>query len=187
MHLLSVANQTNLLALNAAIEAARAGEAGKGFAVVAGEITSLADSSRVTAGAIQEINETVTGAVKDLSTQASKMVDFMKTSVLPDYNNFEDMSKQYQKDADEVNTLLDSFYSSASNLDESMQKIAGNIGTITNSMDESAKGIQLLTENVATLTEKIEIIGNESDNSMNTAGKLQEIADRFTKGEEHEI
>jgi methyl-accepting chemotaxis protein len=50
-----IAYKTNLLALNAAIEAARAGEYGRGFAVVAAEVRKLAESSRVSAGKINEV------------------------------------------------------------------------------------------------------------------------------------
>lgn len=182
--ILSIASQTNLLALNAAIEAARAGEAGRGFAVVAEEITELAENSRVTANAIQGINEKVISAVTDLNEQATKMMDYMKESVLPDYDNFENMSKQYQKDADEINVLLDSFYQSANVLDQSMQNITVNVQAITNSMVESAKGVQMSTESVVNLAERMERISGESENSKSVASELQETAQQFQGAEE---
>ena len=71
--IMNIASQTNLLSLNASIEAARAGAAGKGFAVVAGEIGSLAENSRQTAGNIQKINQVVVDAVHNLADNANDL------------------------------------------------------------------------------------------------------------------
>ncbi|MDI9644444.1 MAG: methyl-accepting chemotaxis protein [Candidatus Verstraetearchaeota archaeon] len=63
-----IADQTSLLALNAAIEAARAGDAGRGFAVVAGEIRKLAEETRKSVDATQQI-------VKKVQEAAAKTLD----------------------------------------------------------------------------------------------------------------
>jgi methyl-accepting chemotaxis protein len=94
-NILEISSQTNLLALNASIEAARAGEAGKGFAVVAEEIRKLADSSRDTANSIQTISVDVTGAVDNLAESAEKILEFINSYIINDYDKFVQTGKQY--------------------------------------------------------------------------------------------
>ncbi|NHV60044.1 MAG: hypothetical protein HA492_01355, partial [Candidatus Verstraetearchaeota archaeon] len=65
----------SLLALNAAIEAARAGDAGRGFAVVAGEIRKLAEETRKSVDATQQI-------VRKVQEAASKTSECMNNLVV---------------------------------------------------------------------------------------------------------
>jgi methyl-accepting chemotaxis protein len=70
-----ISEQTSLLALNAAIEAARAGDAGRGFAVVAGEIRKLAEETRKSVDATQQI-------VRKVQEAASKTSECMNNLVV---------------------------------------------------------------------------------------------------------
>jgi len=67
-----LADQCNLLAVNATIEAARAGEHGKGFGVVAGEIRSLADQTKRSAGQIAGMIKSMTEAVQSAASLVSE-------------------------------------------------------------------------------------------------------------------
>ena len=80
--ILAITGQTNLLALNASIEAARAGEAGKGFAVVAEEIRVLAEQSKDAVANIQSVTENVNHAVKNLTCDSNRLLDFVDTDIV---------------------------------------------------------------------------------------------------------
>ena len=126
-----IAEQTNLLSLNAAIEAARAGEAGKGFAVVADEVRKLAEQSSQISEEIQVIIDQVGKAVGNLTDDASKMLDFLNTRIVPDYDKMVNVASKYENDADNIVTMMEEFSGSASELTQS-------IGESTMAIEENA-------------------------------------------------
>lgn len=156
--ILGISSQTNLLALNASIEAARAGEAGKGFAVVADEIRNLADSSRETAGRIQEINGIVMNAVHNLSSNANNLVEYMEKSILPEFEGFVKGGADYKENATYIQESMDDFQHRTAALRAAVNEINDSIATIARAIEEGANGVTgtaEMTQNLVVDMEKI--------------------------------
>ncbi len=177
--ILRISNQTNLLALNASIEAARAGEAGRGFAVVADEIRELADSSRVTADNIQQINQMVIVAVKELVESSAVIVEYINETIMPDYDGFVDSGQKYSQDAVYVNEIVARFSQMSTDLKRLMAEIAVTIDEITNVIDESAGEVSSVTLNTSNLVREFTVIEEIMKDNQKVAVDLKAETARF--------
>lgn len=177
--ILGIASQTNLLALNASIEAARAGEAGKGFAVVADEIRELAERSKDTANNIQNISQTVTGAVQRLAEDAENMLHFIDETVLKDYDNFAAVANDYQKDSTYLEEVLSEFNIKANALKENMESMTEGISNISKAVEESASGIAMVADGTAELVTNLSAINSEVGDNKRISASLREEVDKF--------
>ena len=180
-NILDIASQTNLLALNASIEAARAGDAGRGFAVVADEIRSLAENSSKTANDIQDISKIVTSAVAKLSQSAQKMLDFVGTDVMKDYDAFVQVVNQYEEDAKLMGSILSEFVEEASTINQTMQTMNTGIVDVSAAVGESARAITSVADDAALLVDAMNEIQLETELSQKISEELQSEVKRFER------
>ena len=174
----SIASQTNLLSLNASIEAARAGEAGRGFAVVAGEISQLAEQSKVSA---DKINEIVTQLIKD----ANESVGVMK--VLSE--NMVEQSDQLgatKADMEKMSGNIDNVVSSANeissrvdNLRSAKEVLSDIIEDLSAISEENASASEETNASVEELSATFQLISNDAAELNKLANEMYEIMTFF--------
>lgn len=179
--ILSIASQTNLLALNASIEAARAGEAGKGFAVVAEEIRQLADSSKNAANNIQTISADVVKAVHQLAENSNEMLNFLRTEIIKDFDDFTDVVDQYKADADSMNDIIKGINENISEVSRTITTMNASMSDMSIAMDENALGVTTVAESAVELVGAMNNIHAQADENNDISKRLENNVARFKR------
>lgn len=177
--ILDIASQTNLLSLNASIEAARAGEAGRGFAVVADEIRKLAENSRDTVAEIQEVTQSVIGAVANLVEGSESILQFVDQQVLKDYDSMQETGRQYSEDAKYVEDLVTDFSATSEQLLASIQNMLNAIGETAIATNEGAEGASSIAVKSEYIIDKSGGIVSEMEEIKSSTAKLLDTVSRF--------
>ena len=163
-----IASQTNLLALNAAIEAAQAGDAGRGFAVVAEEIRKLAESSKNSTKAIEEL----IGHVQKDTDSAANLMTTVSQSVKKGVEEAKAASEVFNKIANNSNRTLElaqKITDVTQEQIENVDRVASSISSVVVVAEQTAAG----TEEIATSAQEL-AAGMENYNQK--SNRLNEIA-----------
>lgn len=152
----AISEQINLLALNAAIEAARAGDHGKGFAVVAEEVRKLAEASTKTVEQINSMVGEVNVAFEQLSGDSKRLLEFIDTKVIADYDTLVRTGEQYLDDAEFVRKAMSTFDNRAKEIDESISQVNVAIESVASAIEQATASSMEITNNVDEVTKAIE-------------------------------
>lgn len=139
--IVSIAEQTNLLSLNATIEAARAGEMGRGFAVVADEVKKLADQSKESTKAINDIISKIQTKT-ELTAYEAKSASYIVKQQMEAVESTDNAFKMLYNAMDNIAGSIEKMYSSIDEIFMSKDKMMAIMENISAVSEEAAATAQ---------------------------------------------
>lgn len=174
-----IASQTNLLALNAAIEAAKAGENGRGFAVVAEEVRNLAEASKEAVGNVKKLVNEIKGSFKGIDDSSNKLLNFMNSDILKEFNNFNELGKQYENDGIFVSKMSSEIAAMSEELSASIIEVKEAINQVSDMVQGVTENSTSVKENVSEANIAINNIAEAAQGQSKLSQDLTEIISKF--------
>ena len=179
--ILNISGQTNLLSLNASIEAARAGEAGRGFAVVAGEIGQLADTSKDTASAIQQLCEEANASIDTVNACFDTILAFIEKDVVEEFRDFTEKSTSYSDEVSTIKNQLDFVEKDVQTLYQAVKQISNGMAEVKSVSNNNRLAMETLVQKNERTSEIANVIQKQSEENKDLANRLEEVINKFKK------
>ena len=179
--ILSISVQTNLLSLNASIEAARAGEAGRGFSVVAGEIGKLAETSKDTASAIQQLCTEANASIETVNECFGTILNFIEKDVVEEFRDFTEKSTSYSRDVSNIKDQLDSVEKDVHLLHQAVTQISDSMAVVKNVSNNNRLAMEVFVQKNERTSEIASVIGKQSEENKELANRLEIVISKFKK------
>ena len=175
----NIAGQTNLLALNASIEAARAGEAGKGFAVVADEIKNLSETTSNEIEKVNDLTGRVTASVQKLASEGTRIVEFLGTDVMRDYDTLAKVASDYKSDAGFYADISTTLGAGSQELAASIVNINSLLEGLNESQHKLTAAVQSVSDNLHSMSESSKEVSSDTERVLSSVHVLQNTVDTF--------
>ena len=145
----------------------------------ADEIRTLAENSKNAVSKINDITLNVSDAVEGVVKDSTKLLEFMDTKVLKDYDTLVNTSVQYAKDADMVQDVVTQMNRIAEELYDTIKQMRIAIQEVTKASQEGAEGTAEIAGKVVDIATKASEVLSVADENRKSAQQLDAMVDFF--------
>ena len=149
------------------------------FSVVADEIRGLAEKSKDTVVKIQEVTTKVTAAVKNLSGDSERLLDFVATDVMKSYDTFHNVAETYNTDAVDIDSMISDFSATSEELIASIDNVLTSIDAISKATNEGAIGTTEIAERSADIMRMSGVINQAVEKCVSVSSTLHDEVKKF--------
>lgn len=147
---------------------------------VVDQIGVLAEQSKDAVAHIEDVTKNVVGAVENLAVDAKKLLDFVGTDVVSNFEGFSGMADNYSKDAGTVDELVTDFSASAEELLASINGVISAINDVSTATTQGASGTTEIAQKATSASKKSVEIKEKAVAAHESADELRKQVEKFT-------